>query len=53
MSIIVDDKIKGSPDLLIEILSPSNEKMDTEIKKEMYQQLLEWMQIQMIKALKV
>lgn len=38
MSIIVDDKIKGSPNLLIEILSPSNEKMDTEIKKEMYQQ---------------
>ena len=36
---IIDDiNIKGVPDLVIEILSPSNRKHDTELKKQLYEQ---------------
>jgi len=38
MVILTDDrKIKGVPDLLIEILSPGNKKHDTEKKKTLYE----------------
>lgn len=36
---IIDEiNIKGVPDLVIEILSPSNRKHDTELKKQLYEQ---------------
>ena len=36
--ILTDDgKIKGAPDLIIEILSPGNKKHDTEKKKTLYE----------------
>jgi Uma2 family endonuclease len=37
--IVKHDKIKGSPDLIIEILSPGNRKHDTEKKKTAYKKL--------------
>lgn len=37
MSIIKDNRIKGSPDLIIEILSPGNKNHDLEIKKDIYE----------------
>jgi Uma2 family endonuclease len=37
MGIIQNGKIKGSPDLIIEILSPGNKKHDTEKKKTVYE----------------
>ncbi len=37
MGIIIDNKIKGSPDLIIEILSPGNRRHDTEKKKIVYE----------------
>jgi Uma2 family endonuclease len=37
LHIIVDQKIKGTPDLLIEILSPSTGSRDRIIKKELYE----------------
>ena len=36
--IITPTKIKGVPDLVVEILSPSNRKYDQELKKQLYQQ---------------
>ena len=36
--IITPTKIKGVPDLVIEILSPSNRKYDRELKKRLYEQ---------------
>ena len=36
--IITTTKIKGIPDLVIEILSPSNRKHDLELKKQLYEQ---------------
>lgn len=38
LSIIKNGKINGSPDIIIEILSPGNKKHDTEIKKAIYEQ---------------
>ncbi len=38
LSIIKDDKIKGVPDLIIEILSPGNPGHDKAVKKEIYEQ---------------
>ena len=35
--IIKDDRIKGSPDLIIEILSQGNQSHDLEIKKDVYE----------------
>jgi Uma2 family endonuclease len=37
MGIIRHGKVKGSPDLIIEILSPGNRKYDTEKKKAVYE----------------
>jgi Uma2 family endonuclease len=37
LQIIIDQKIKGTPDLLIEILSPSTGSRDRVIKKELYE----------------
>ena len=37
MNIIKDGRIKGSPDLIIEILSPGNRRHDTEKKKAAYE----------------
>jgi Uma2 family endonuclease len=37
-AILKDDAIHGVPDLLIEILSPSNSKHDLILKKELYEQ---------------
>lgn len=37
MDIVRDRKIKGCPDLIIEILSPGNRKHDTEKKKAVYE----------------
>lgn len=37
MSIIKDNRIKGSPDLIIEILSPGNKNHDLEIKRDIYE----------------
>ncbi len=37
LGIINKGKIKGAPDLLIEILSPGNKKHDTEVKKAIYE----------------
>jgi Uma2 family endonuclease len=37
MGIVKDDRIKGSPDLIIEILSPGNKRHDTEKKKAAYE----------------
>jgi Uma2 family endonuclease len=37
MGIIKEGKVKGSPDLVIEILSPGNRKHDTEKKKVIYE----------------
>ncbi len=37
LSIIKENKIKGSPDLIIEVLSPGNETHDTEVKKYVYE----------------
>ncbi|MCA9011853.1 MAG: Uma2 family endonuclease, partial [Planctomycetaceae bacterium] len=36
--IITQTRIRGVPDLVIEILSPSNRKYDTELKKQLYEQ---------------
>jgi Uma2 family endonuclease len=36
--IITQTRIRGVPDLVIEILSPSNRKHDTELKKQLYEQ---------------
>lgn len=36
MHIITPTKIKGTPDLVIEILSPSSEERDCHLKKQMY-----------------
>ena len=36
--IITQTRIRGVPDLLIEILSPSNRKHDPELKKQLYEQ---------------
>ena len=36
--IITTTKIKGVPDLVIEILSPSNRKHDLKLKKQLYEQ---------------
>lgn len=38
-SIITPTKIKGTPDLIVEILSPSSEKNDCVLKKELYERL--------------
>jgi Uma2 family endonuclease len=37
IDIIQDGKVHGSPDLIIEILSPGNKKHDTEVKKAIYE----------------
>ena len=37
--IITPTKIKGTPDLIVEILSPSTEKNDCILKKELYERL--------------
>lgn len=37
MNIVKDGKIKGAPDLIIEVLSPGNKKHDTETKKPIYE----------------
>ncbi|MBX9784478.1 MAG: Uma2 family endonuclease [Chitinophagaceae bacterium] len=37
LSIVNKGKIKGSPDLIIEVLSPGNKKHDTERKKAIYE----------------
>ncbi|NTS39719.1 Uma2 family endonuclease [Flavisolibacter sp. BT320] len=34
---IIQDKIKGVPDLVVEVLSPGSEKLDTKNKKEAYE----------------
>jgi Uma2 family endonuclease len=34
--IIVDRRIRGVPDLIVEVLSPSNPEQDTEIKRSVY-----------------
>ena len=36
--IITPTKIKGSPDLVVEVLSPSTRKNDEQLKKQLYQQ---------------
>ena len=36
--IITTTKIKGIPDLVVEILSPSNRKYDQQLKKQLYEQ---------------
>ena len=36
--IITQTRVRGVPDLVIEILSPSNRKHDTELKKQLYEQ---------------
>lgn len=36
--IITETRIRGVPDLVVEILSPSNRRYDQELKKAMYQQ---------------
>lgn len=36
--IITQTRIRGLPDLIIEILSPSNPRHDTELKKQLYEQ---------------
>jgi Uma2 family endonuclease len=38
LSIIQNGKLKGCPDLIIEIISPGNKKHDTEKKKALYEQ---------------
>lgn len=35
--IITEDNIQGAPDLVVEILSPSNARNDTEVKREFYE----------------
>lgn len=35
-SIIADRRIRGVPDLIVEVLSPSNQEQDTEIKRRAY-----------------
>ena len=35
--IITEDNIRGAPDLVVEILSPSNARNDTEVKREFYE----------------
>lgn len=37
MSIVKDEKVKGAPDLVIDILSPGNKKHDLERKKPVYE----------------
>lgn len=36
--IITQTRVRGVPDLIIEILSPSNRKHDTGLKKQLYEQ---------------
>jgi len=37
MHIVKDGKVKGAPDLIVEVLSPGNKKHDTERKKPIYE----------------
>ena len=37
MHLIEEDGLYGAPDLVIEILSPSNSKYDLKVKKEVYE----------------
>lgn len=37
MSIVKDEKVKGAPNLIIEVLSPGNKKHDTDRKKPVYE----------------
>jgi Uma2 family endonuclease len=37
LDIVKKGKVKGTPDLIIEILSPGNKKHDTEVKKAIYE----------------
>lgn len=37
MHIVKDGRVKGAPDLLVEVLSPGNKKHDTERKKPIYE----------------
>lgn len=37
MSIVKDEKVKGAPDLIVEVLSPGNKKHDTERKRPVYE----------------
>ena len=36
--IVTDTRIQGVPDLIVEVLSPSNRKYDQELKKRLYEQ---------------
>jgi Uma2 family endonuclease len=38
MNLVQDGKIKGAPDLIIEVLSPGTEAYDKKEKKEIYEQ---------------
>ncbi len=37
MGIVKDEKVKGAPDLIVEVLSPGNKKHDTERKRPVYE----------------
>ncbi len=37
MNIVKDGRVKGAPDVIVEILSPGNKKHDTERKKPLYE----------------
>jgi Uma2 family endonuclease len=37
MNIVKDEKVKGAPDLIVEVLSPGNKKHDTERKRPVYE----------------
>ena len=39
-NIVLEDGIYGSPDFIVEVLSPSNSKNDLEVKKELYERFL-------------
>ena len=39
MEIVIESRVLGVPDLLVEILSPSNPKHDTELKLKLYEQV--------------